>query len=340
MNAARLMFGDDCEALKDDRIASIQTVAGTGACRIGAVFLRKYWPSTSSSVLTPVHIGTPTWGNYDPLFKHAGFETSIATYPYLDASQAIDMASVLTSLNNAPNGSIFVFQGCCHNPTGRDYSTDQWTKIADVMHTKGHFAFFDTAYQGLGHSAPNDARAIRHFVQKGINMLVCQSFSKNAGLYSERVGALHVVCATPSIAANVLDQLRSLTRWEVSSAPAYGAELVNIVLADPALERQWQAETGAVRDEILRLRKEFHDQMTERLRTPSPRTGTTCGWDHLLKENGLFSWTGLTASQTRSMIARHHVYLPSNGRINVSGLNASNMARVAEAFNDVIRSSM
>ena len=335
------MFGEDCEALKDGRIASIQTVAGTGACRIAAVFLRKYWSSSApSSALPPVHLGTPTWGNYDPLFRHAGFETSVATYPYLNASQDIDMESVLEALNNAPARSIFVFQGCCHNPTGRDYSTNEWSQIADVMHTKQHFAFFDTAYQGLGRSGPEDAWAVRHFAGRGIDMLVCQSYSKNAGLYSERVGALHVVCATPSIAVNVLDQLRSLTRWEVSSAPAYGAELVNILLSEPALEKEWQAETSRVRHGILSLRKEFYRQMAERLRTPSPRNGTVGGWDHLLKENGLFSWTGLTAAQTRSLIERHHVYLPGNGRINVSGLNAANMGRVAEAFDDVIRSSM
>ncbi|KAF2440813.1 PLP-dependent transferase [Karstenula rhodostoma CBS 690.94] len=339
-NAARLMFGDQCETIKAGRIASIQTVAGTGACRIGAVFLKKYWSSTSSSTPPSVHIGTPTWGNYHPLFKHAGFETSIETYPYLDTSQDIDLDSVLTALNSAPDRSIFVFQGCCHNPTGRDYSMSQWTQIAEAMQAKGHFAFFDTAYQGLGHSAPEDAWAVRHFTERNIDILVCQSFSKNAGLYSERVGALHVLCATPSIANNVLDQLRSLMRWEVSSAPAYGAELANILMSNPALQARWQTELGTIRQGIASLRKEFHRQMTEYFKTPSPRTGTVDGWDHILKENGLFSWTGLTAAQTRSLIDKHHVYLPGNGRINVSGLNATNITRVAEAFNDVIKSSM
>jgi aspartate aminotransferase len=335
------MFGENCGALRGGRIASIQTVAGTGACRMGAVFLRKYWSSSApSSTLPPVHLSPPTWGNYDPLFKHAGFDTSVATYSYLNASQDIDMQSVLTALNNAPERSIFVFQGCCHNPTGRDYSNDQWNQIADVMQAKVHFAFFDTAYQGLGRSELDDVWAVRHFAERGIDMLVCQSFSKNAGLYSERVGVLHVVCATTSIAVNVLDQLRSLTRWEVSSAPAYGAELVNILLSDPAFEKKWQAETDRVRQGIWNLRKEFHRQMSDRLQTPSPRTGTVGGWDHLLKENGLFSWTGLNATQTRSLVDRHHVYLPGNGRVNISGLNAANMSRVAEAFDNVIRSSM
>lgn len=215
------MFGEDCEALKDGRIASIQTVAGTGACRIAAVFLEKYWSSSApSSTLPPVHLGTPTWGNYDPLFRHAGFETSVATYPYLNASQDIDMESVLEALNNAPARSIFVFQGCCHNPTGRDYTTNEWSQIADVMHTKQHFAFFDTAYQGLGRSGPEDAWAVRHFAGRGIDMLVCQSYSKNAGLYSERVGALHVVCATPYSGMATRNTPYSKTKlfWAIATA--------------------------------------------------------------------------------------------------------------------------
>lgn len=335
------MFGEDCKALTNGRIASIQTVAGTGACRIAAVFLKKYWSFAAPSTALPsVYLGTPTWGNYDPLFKHAGFETGIATYPYLNALQDVDMESVLAALNNAPERSIFVFQGCCHNPTGRDYTETQWSQIADLMQAKRHFAFFDTAYQGLGRSEMQDAWAVRHFVERDVDLLVCQSFSKNTGLYSERVGALHVVCGTSAIAVNVLDQLRSLTRWEVSSAPAYGAELVNILLSELSLEERWQAETSKVRHGIWNLRNDFHCRMAERTRTPSPRNGTADGWNHLLKENGLFPWTGLSPVQTRLLIDRHHVYLPASGRINVSGLNAANMSRVAEAFDDVIRSSV
>ncbi|KAI1503171.1 pyridoxal phosphate-dependent transferase [Biscogniauxia marginata] len=339
-HAARLMFGGDSKAIRNKQIASIQTVAGTGACRIGAVFLKKHWPTTLSrqrnEASATVHIGTPTWGNYEPLFWHAGFD-KIKTYPYLDAMQNVAMTSTLNALRGAPDRSIFIFQGCCHNPTGRDYSQSEWGLIADVMLSKGHFAFFDTAYQGLGLGIEEDAWAIRHFVAKGVDMLVCQSFSKNAGLYSERVGALHVVCASADIANNVLDQLRSLTRWEVSSAPAYGAELVNALLSDPTTEAQWKTELAMVRGRMRRLREELHAQLTRRLATPSPRDGTIGGWDHLLQENGLFSFTGLSAAQSQILVAQHHIYMPGNGRINISGLNAANTTRVAETFDTVIR---
>lgn len=240
------------------------------------------------------------------------------------------MASTVEAIQSAPNQSIIVLQAVCHNPTGRDFTKDQWSQIADIMQTKGHFAFFDCAYQGLGTDSATDAWAIRHFVDRGIDMLVCQSFSKNAGLYSERVGALHVVCASSSIAANVLDQLRALTRWEVSSTPAYGAELVNIVLSDPALKAKWQSELEAARQRMRGLRKELHELVTS-------RGSTSVDWSHLLEENGLFSFTGLSAAQTRALIAQYHIYMPENGRINVSGLNSGNIKRVAEAFDTVVR---
>lgn len=288
----------------------------------------------------PVYVGTPTWGNYDPLFQHAGFAGNVITYAYLDRAQNVDMGSTVAALNSAPDKSVFIFQGCCHNPTGRDYSQSQWVEIADIMKAKGHFAFFDTAYQGLGNGEVEDAWAVRHFAAEKIDMLVCQSFSKNAGLYSERVGALHIICPTAGTAANVVDQLRSLIRWEVSSAPAFGAELVNIILSDPSMENRWRSELNVARERMRNLRKSLHRELTERYATPSPRTGHVGGWDHLLKENGLFSYTGLSLVNTRVLVEKHHVYLPDNGRINVSGLHAGNINQVAEAFDDVIRSNI
>lgn len=285
-----------------------------------------------------VFVGTPTWGNYEPLFKHAGFADHFTAYAFLDSYGNIDMNNILETLESAPKQSIFVFQGCCHNPTGRDLSQEQWADIATVVRERDHFAFFDTAYQGLGDGTSEDAWAVRHFADMGINMLVCQSFSKNAGLYSERVGALHVVCQRREISKNVLDTLRSVVRWEVSSAPAYGAELVNSILECPEAKRQWLSELKDARNRIHSLRIDLHKHLTERLRTPSPRDGEVRGWDHIVQETGLFSFTGLTAVQTRALIDRHHIYLPSNGRINVSGLSQGNILRVANAIDDVVRS--
>ncbi|KAL1617026.1 Aspartate aminotransferase, cytoplasmic [Diplodia seriata] len=321
-------------------VSTIQTVAGTGACHLGAVFLSAHWPSSASpgsppSNTTPVLLGVPTWGNYAPLFAHAGY-TNIVQYAYLDSSRRVDIASVLAALRAAPDRSIVVLQACCHNPTGRDLTRAQWTQVACVMREKRHFAFFDAAYQGLGNDSAGDAWAVRHFVERGdVDMLVCQSFSKNAGLYSERVGALHVVCGNAGVAAKVLDRLRALLRWEVSSSPAYGAELVGVVLGDEGLRERWLGDLEAARGRMRGLREELHGLLTE----GGGGAGGGVDWAHLLEENGLFSFTAITPAQSRKLVEEHHIYMPENGRINVSGLNKGNIKRVAEAFELVTRNA-
>lgn len=284
-----------------------------------------------------MYVGVPTWGNYEPLCKHAGL-LDVRTYPHLDATFNLDFESIISSIKSAPSQSIFVLQAVCHNPTGADYAQDQWAEIADALLANGHFAYLDTAYQGLGRGLNEDAWPIRHFAEKDVDMLVCQSFSKNMGLYSERVGALHVLCASAEIAINVLDQLRSFIRWEVSSSPAYGAQIVETVLSGGTLAIEWQGQLNEATQRLRGLRRELHRQMTERFATPSPRTGTVEGRNHLLKENGLFSFTGLSGSPAKELVGKHHVYLTGNGRTNVSGINDTNVDRVAKALDAVIRS--
>ena len=326
------------------QVASIQTVAGTGACRTGAVLLNKHWPSTSASGATgpirnptPVYVGTPTWTNYAPLFRHAGFP-DFRTYDHLDKAFALDFDATVAALDAAPAHIVFVFQAVCHNPTGRDFSREQWSRITDLLLAKHHFAYMDTAYQALGSGTDEDAWAVRHMASRGVDMLVCQSFSKNMGLYSERVGALHVVCQTTEIAERVLDQLRTFVRWEVSSSPAFGAQLVETILSDSQLEEEWQGELQTARERLEGLRGELRGLMVGKYGTPSPRTGTVEGWRHVGEEKGLFSWTGLSGDQAKLLREKYHVYLPGTGRINVSGLNGENVGRVAEAFDAVIRS--
>lgn len=185
-----------------------------------------------------VYISTPTWGNHIPIFQEAGLQTT--TYPYLDSSKhAVNFPALLDAVRTAPRGSVFVLQGCCHNPTGVDFNLGQWQELAVEMQTHGHLPFFDTAYQGLGNSFNEDAAGVRTFVKAGIEMLVCQSFSKNFALYGERCGALHVVAESSEVAANVKDRLRSLIRHTYSSSPAYGSRLVKLVLNNNSSRGSW-----------------------------------------------------------------------------------------------------
>ncbi|KAH7171685.1 pyridoxal phosphate-dependent transferase [Fusarium sp. MPI-SDFR-AT-0072] len=306
-HAARLLFGQDCELLQSGSIASVQTISGTGANHLAALAL-----SQSISPRPQVYIGTPTWGNYKPMFELVGLE--VIEYPYFDFhTRTIDFSSIISAALCAPPRSVFILQACCHNPTGADPTKEQWQELGATLKKTSHFVFFDIAYQGLGDGIEEDAYALRHFATLGLDMFVCQSFSKNFALYGERCGALHAVCSSPETAAVVQDRLRCLIRWEFSSSPAYGSRLANIVLESDQLtaECKWM------------LKKTFR-------RTPGY-------WDHILRENGLFSYLSLNPQQCQKLIDQHHIYLPPNGRINISGLNQRNIEKVADALDEVIR---
>ena len=193
---------------------------------------------SATDVLPHVYVGTPTWGNYQPLLRLAGLEMRTYNH-YLTQTGRVDFASVLSAIRTAPRGSIFILQGCCHNPTAADFSREQWDIVVAELKSHGHLPFFDIAYQGLGEGVDEDVYGVRLCADKGMEMVVCQSFAKNFGLYGERCGALHVACTSDDVAARVKDQLRCLIRWEFSSSPAYGARLVNLVLSNTRAEEQW-----------------------------------------------------------------------------------------------------
>ncbi|KAG5752512.1 hypothetical protein H9Q69_003564 [Fusarium xylarioides] len=232
-HAACLLFGQDCDLLQSGNIASVQTISGTGAVHLAALALRQ-----SISPHPKVYVGTPTWGNYKPMFELVGLE--VVEYPYFDfQTRTIDFSSIISAAVTALANSVFILQACCHNPTGADPTKEQWRELGAVLKQNSHFVLFDIAYQGLGNGIEEDAYALRHFATLGIDMFVCQSFSKNFALYGERCGALHAVCTSPEIAAVVQDRLRCLIRWEFSSSPAYGSRLVTIVLDSYDLTSDW-----------------------------------------------------------------------------------------------------
>lgn len=233
-NASNILFGSNAEALQTKRVTSVQAISGTGSIHLAALFLSRCDEFKGKNV----YVGTPAWGNYEPIFNLVGLE--VVKYRHYDAERGVvDFASLLHAVSQAPERSIFVLQGCCHNPSGADLSPEQWRQLAQVMKQKNLFPFFDMAYQGLGAPLDQDAYGLRLFTQMGFELLACQSFSKNFGLYGERCGVLHVVSESEEVASNVYDQLRCLIRWEFSSSPAYGSRLVNIILSDERLATRW-----------------------------------------------------------------------------------------------------
>ncbi|KAL5394708.1 hypothetical protein PMIN06_002787 [Paraphaeosphaeria minitans] len=326
-NAAKLFFGREAEVLSSKRVTSVQAISGTGAIHLGALFLAR----TPAFAGKKVYVGTPAWGNYVPLFNLVGLE--VATYRHYDAATGkVDFQSVLEATRIAEQGSIFVLQGCCHNPSGADFSPAQWDELADAMEAKKLFPLFDMAYQGLGSSLDEDAYGLRLFASRGFELVACQSFSKNFGLYGERVGVVHALSQDAEVASKVYESLRCLIRWEFSSSPAYGARLVDIVLNDDKLRQDWEIELATIQKRLADNRRALHAELVEKRQARG-------NWGSILSSNGLFCFLPLNPQQCERLAAEFHIHLLQNGRMNVAGLNRSNIEHVASALVEVTNSA-
>lgn len=237
---------------------------------------------------------------------------------------------MLSSMETAPPGSIFLLHPCAHNPTGVDPTPDQWRQIADIMAIKEHFTFFDCAYQGFASGdLDKDAFSVRYFVERGFELMIAQSFSKNFGLYSERAGNLVIVAKNPQIKDRIESQIAKAQRAVISNPPAYGSRIVSLVLSDEVLYREWDQNMKSMAHRIIEMRQLLFKELT-RLKTP----GT---WNHIVDQIGMFSFTGLTAPQVKVLKEKYHVYLTDNGRISMAGLNTKNVPYFAQAVDDVVR---
>ena len=314
---APLLFGADHPVLKQNRVASIQTLGGSGALKVGADFLKRYFPQSR------VWVSDPTWENHIAIFEGAGFEVS--TYPWCDdETNGVRFEAFLAKLQTLPERYIVLLHPCCHNPTGADLSNAQWDEVVKVLKARNLIPFLDIAYQGFGAGMEDDAYAIRAIASAGLPMLVSNSFSKIFSLYGERVGGLSIVCDDAETAGRVLGQLKATVRRNYSSPPNFGAQVVAAVLNDPALKAAWLAEVEAMRTRILAMRQTLVDALKEAV--PGKN------FDYLLKQRGMFSYTGLSAAQVDRLREEFGVYLIASGRMCVAGLNSRNVQRVAQAF--------
>ena len=326
MNAYRqavapLLLGAGHPLLEQKRVATIQTLGGSGALKVGADFLRRYFPDSG------VWVSDPTWENHIAIFEGAGFEVS--TYPWFDNdSNGVRVDALLDTLSGLPARSIVLLHPCCHNPTGADLTNAQWDAVIEVLKARELIPFLDIAYQGFGAGMEEDAYAIRAIADAGLPALVSNSFSKIFSLYGERVGGLSVLCDDAATAERVLGQLKATVRRNYSSPPHFGAQLVATVLNDPALKASWLAEVEAMRMRILAMRQALVDVLKETL--PGRN------FDYLLEQRGMFSYTGLSAAQVDRLREEFGVYLIGSGRMCVAGLNSRNVQRVAQAFAEVM----
>lgn len=314
---APLLFGTDSQALREDRIATIQTLGGSGALKVGADFLKTYFPDSQ------VWVSDPTWENHIAIFSGAGF--TVNTYPWFDdQSKGVRFEALLDTLNGLPEQSIVLLHPCCHNPTGADLTNSQWDAVIEVLKARNVIPFLDIAYQGFGAGMEQDTYAIRAIADAGLPALVSNSFSKIFSLYGERVGGLSVVCEDTDAAVRVLGQLKAAVRRNYSSPPNFGAQIVSTVLNNEPLTASWLDEVEQMRVRILEMRQALVDVLKAEIPDRN--------FDYLLQQRGMFSYTGLSAEQVDRLREEFGIYLISSGRMCVAGLNHNNVQRVAQAF--------
>lgn len=311
-----LVFGADSVVLAEGRVATVQTLGGTGGLKVGADFLHQITGATTA------WISTPSWENHRAVFTRAGFE--VRDYRYYDsAALGTDVDGMLADLDTASEGDVVVLHACCHNPTGYDLTAGDWTRVIDVVERKNLTAFLDMAYQGFGEGIAEDGAVIGRFVDAGLTFLVANSFSKTFSLYGERVGGLSVVTASAEEAKRVLSQLKIMVRTNYSNPPTHGASLVGTVLTTPDLRAQWEGELAQMRERIKSMRQQLAAKLADR---------GVDGMSHITAQNGMFSYSGLSKEQMERLRSEFGVYGLDSGRICVAALNEHNLDYVADAI--------
>ncbi|MCX7162095.1 MAG: amino acid aminotransferase [Betaproteobacteria bacterium] len=317
----KLMFGADSPLMADGRLITIEALGGTGALKVGADFLKRMYPEAK------IYISDPSWENHRALFESAGF--TVDSYPYYDAAtRGVNFAGMKACLAGLPAHSIIVLHACCHNPTGADLSAAQWAEVVDLVRARNLVAFIDMAYQGFADGIKEDAVALDLFTASGLQFFVSSSFSKSFSLYGERVGALTLVTASREESARVLSQVKRVVRTNYSNPPTHGGAIVAAVLASPELRQQWEDELAGMRERIRAMRLALVEKLKGK--------GVTQDFGFIVKQRGMFSYTGLTAEQVEKLKTDFGVYAVGTGRICVAALNSKNIDYVAEAIAAVL----
>ena len=318
--AKRLVFGDALAESDGARIVTVQSLGGTGALKLGADVIRRVAPGSV------VALSRPTWGNHPSIFAGAGLE--VVEYPYFDAATGgVDWAGMRDCIAALAEGTVVLLHACCHNPTGADLDAAQWAELAGILRARGLVPFLDMAYAGFADGLEADSEPARMLARQGGPLFVATSFSKSFGLYGERVGALSVVAADAVQAKLVSDQVKVAIRTNYSTPPTHGALLVSAILNDPALRAQWVAELESMRQRIRRMR----EGLVSRL-----EGNNAMDFSRLVRQRGLFSYSGLDAGQMARLKDEFGIYGVSDGRFCMAALTETSLDRVAEGIKAVV----
>ncbi|MCP4957342.1 MAG: aspartate/tyrosine/aromatic aminotransferase [Photobacterium aquimaris] len=317
----QLLFGADSTLIAEKRIQTAQAPGGTGALRVAAEFIKRQLGDVT------IWISNPTWANHHGVFGAAGLETK--TYGYYNAdTKDIDFDATITDLNQAKAGDVVLLHGCCHNPTGIDPTNTQWQTLAKLCLDKGLLPMFDFAYQGFARGVEEDAQGLRIFADQVPELLVASSFSKNFGLYNERVGAFTLVAKNAEQATISFSQVKSIARVIYSNPPAHGAAIVTQILNDAVLRAEWEQEVADMRDRIQEMRVLFVATLKQ--------CGVDADFSFIERQNGMFSFSGLNKDQVNRLKNEFAIYIVGSGRISVAGMTKSNMLPLCQGIAAVL----
>ena len=320
-HAQSLVFGEGNEMIQTGRIASVHTPGGTGGLRLAGDFIRRNLGQRT------VWVSNPTWANHQGIFSSADLE--IKTYPYYNPeTHGLNLDGMITVLEDIPENDVVLLHACCHNPTGVDPTADDWETIAKVCKERRLLPLIDFAYQGFSMGWVDDAVAIRAFSEYGMEFMVCSSFSKNFGLYQDRVGALHVVAKNADEASRILSQLKVIVRTNYSNPPAHGSAIVSTILNDRQLRLLWEEELKGMRHRINTVRNDFVDALK--------KAGVPGDFSFIREQKGMFSFSGLSEEAVGKLRSEHAIYIVKSGRINVAGINDKNRDILCRAIADCI----
>jgi aspartate aminotransferase len=312
-----LLFGKQSPIIADKRARTAQTPGGTGGLRVAADFI------ANQTTAKRIWISNPSWPNHKNVFSAVGLE--VLEYAYYDAANhSLDFDGLLNSLKQAQAGDVVLFHGCCHNPTGIDPTAEQWAQLAELSVANGWLPLFDFAYQGFAKGLEEDAQGLRIFAAKHQELIVASSYSKNFGLYNERVGACTIVAADAETADRAFSQVKAAIRANYSNPPSHGAAVVATILGDDALRALWEQELTDMRQRIHRMRQLFVNTLQEK--------GAEQDFSFIINQNGMFSFSGLSKEQVLRLREEFGVYAVNSGRVNVAGMTPDNMAPLCEAI--------
>ncbi|GMI45081.1 hypothetical protein TrCOL_g6549 [Triparma columacea] len=318
--AMEFAYGDDCVKIKEGKVKGVQTLSGTGGLRVMGEFLAKFGKHKH------IYVPDPTWGNHIPIMQNCGLE--VKKYRYYDAGNSgLDFSGLVEDMEKAPEGSCFLLHACAHNPTGMDPTESQWSEISKVIKEKGHFPFFDCAYQGFASgNAPKDAWSIRKFVSDGHELALVQSFSKNFGLYGQRVGCLSWVAGSEEEAKRVESQMKIVIRPSYSNPPRHGARIVATILRDEGMTKEFVDQCKGMADRIGGMRTALRSSLED--------AGSTRDWSHVTSQIGMFAYSGLSKEQVERMRDEFSVYGTLDGRISMAGVTKGNVEYIAKAMHE------